>query len=581
MKISSLMSFLKYIKVQLNDKKRNVLVIVFSSLIHSSLVLLVPWLTMVLIDEILPQEKYELFWLCLAGLLLVPLAQGILMTFEDYSANKLGHNVVTNIRVNIFKKFLKSKFTYLRSKKSGEAIQKIIDEPEEIAHWIYITGIQILLNLFGLIFMFAFMMRVDFYLGVAAFLIFITYIIPYKMYSKKIKDISLTLFKKRGESTQSLNEHFNAFFTIKGLGIEEQVEEKYKAVTNSQYSAMKEDIKIRRNSTLTLGTISSIGIGLVYLYGGWQVFNGELTIGAIIAARMYIELIFIKGKNLYERLMQTLWKVPIANSLIEAEENDYSIEKDGDKLLETVKSISFESATFSYGEINTLVDASLSIPIGKNISIVGPSGCGKSTFLFLLKRIYDLDRGRILINEHDIRLFNLRSLRSKIMLVPQKPELIAGSIAYNLSFGMNDISVSKIEELLTDLKLMSAINKLPQKIETVVGNNNSYTFSEGQIQRFAIARAILQQPQVILLDEATSALDKDNVENVINCIEKHLPGATIVYTTHNIAVAEKADEIIYYQIDKGWIKSTHKELVSTNSSYSKHFNLSLDKEVMV
>ncbi len=572
MEIRTINHFVGYIGGKLKRDKYTVAIIIFSLVMHAVAALVTPIITMKLIDDILPQHNYNIFWWFILLLVMVPTIGGAMMTFEDYNANKLGHKVVTKYRVDFFSKYLKLKYRTLFKNDSGKMLQLIIEEPEEIAHWIYITGIQVILNLLVLLFMFFLLFYLNFYLGVLCLGCLLLYYIPFFFYRPHLKETSKKVMQKRMDSAGMLNEGLKAFYTAKVFGIKDYLISKYDKVN---WDFLKKHLKytlIQQQSIFTNGLIKIIGIGLVYLYGGWKVIKGDMTLGLMLAAKMYIDQIFLCGGNLFERVNQTYAKILIANRLKMSESHDYEVEIDGQRALTSVSEIQFSNVNFAYEEKDILDNINLNFTKKDHVAIVGASGCGKSTLLKLLIRLYDLKQGTILLNRLPIQEYDLSQLRERVNLVNQNQQLLDGTIWENLTFGIAGIDKDRVIKVAKDLNIDSFVSEMPDKYETRVGLNSDRSLSGGQIQRIAIARALIQCPDVLLLDEVTSALDKNNTIDILKAIQKSMQEKIVIHVTHNLFVAESVQDIIYFDPDQGMIRDTHENLMQVNKNYRQHFN---------
>ncbi|UOE58265.1 ABC transporter ATP-binding protein [Priestia filamentosa] len=565
-------SFLAFVGSKLRSDKLSILLILLSLLIHACLTILTPWLTMKMIDYVLPENDRSIFWWIILGIVIVPALGGILMTYEDYHSNRLGHKVVTKLRVQFFKNYLQTKLNELNKRVTGQYIQKIVDDSEQIAHWIYITASRVILNLFQLIVMFAFLFHLNKQLAYISFGLLLLYFIPYIMFASKFLSASYNLMKKRAEVTGLLNEGIKGIYTVKAMGVGGYLIRKYQKGNEEHKESFLKFSKIQQLTEFLIGLVVAVGVGIVYLYGGYKVLNAELTIGVLVAAKMYIENVFDSARNLFIRTVETVEKIPIAKELKDSERDINNIEVNKGLPLNEIQRIDLKDLSFRYKERTILHNFSLSVPVGKNISIVGKSGCGKSTLLKLLLHLYDFE-GSISINDKSIKDYKVEDLRKQLVLVPQSAELISDSVWNNITFGIDSIEKEYVEKILRELNIDSFVLKLPEQYDTHVGQYTNLALSGGQIQRIAIARALIQNPQVLLLDESTSALDKENIENINKVIRNYMKGKTVIQITHNQQIASQSDLVIYFKPSGEIVIDTHEQLLRTQNEYLNHFVL--------
>lgn len=228
--------------------------------------------------------------------------------------------------------------------------------------------------------------------------------------------------------------------------------------------------------------------------------------------------------------------------------------------------IEFKNVLFSYparAEVTILDNFSLKIEAGSKVALVGPSGAGKSSVLSLLLRFYDVKQGRVLIDEKDVKKYNLRKLRAQIGLVQQEPLLFSCSIRDNISYGNEEESETEIIQAARDANIHEVISNLPRGYDTSVGEKGCQ-LSGGQKQRIAIARALLKKPAIMLLDEATSALDAESERTIIHALESPKLTTTYVTVAHRLSTIINSDTIVVMDNGKVVETGTHSTLIAAS-----------------
>ena len=241
--------------------------------------------------------------------------------------------------------------------------------------------------------------------------------------------------------------------------------------------------------------------------------------------------------------------------------------------------INFANIDFNYNietDKSALTKINLDIPGGKTTALVGPSGSGKSTILSLIPRFYDPQNGEIKIDNQIIKDVNLSSLRKHISLVSQETTLFDDTIKNNLLYAKPDASMENLEKAANDSFSMEFISKLPDKFETIIGENG-LRLSGGQKQRISIARAMLKNSSIILLDEATSALDSETEEKIQNAIQRLTKNKTTVIIAHRLSTILNSNLI--YVIENGKVvdKGTHKTLLENSETYKNFYQKQFSK----
>jgi ATP-binding cassette, subfamily B, bacterial MsbA len=230
--------------------------------------------------------------------------------------------------------------------------------------------------------------------------------------------------------------------------------------------------------------------------------------------------------------------------------------------------IEFREVSFGYGDQQVLQDINLTIQKGKTIALVGPSGGGKSTLADLIPRFYDPTSGSILIDGHDIRDYTMESVRDKIGVVTQESILFNDTIFSNIAFNKTDATEA---EVIAAAKIANAhefIVQAPEGYQTVIGDRGG-RLSGGQRQRLSIARAILQNPPILILDEATSALDTESEKLVQEALTNLMKNRTSIVIAHRLSTIQHADEIVVLQQGRIVERGTHEALLHSSGLYAK------------
>ena len=311
-----------------------------------------------------------------------------------------------------------------------------------------------------------------------------------------------------------------------------------------------------------LNQLSSL---LIIWVGVYQVVSGDLSLGQLIAFRIiagYVTGPILRLSNLWqsfqqvgismERLADIVDQVPEAG------------EKDADQIsLPPIKgNVSFEDLKFRFGsqgepQINGV---ELSVKAGSFVGIVGQSGSGKSTLMKLLPRLYEPNDGRILIDGYDIGKVNLSSVRQQIGIVPQDCLLFEGSIRENITMNVPEADTEAVIQVARAAEAHDFIMELPDGYGTQLGERGA-GLSGGQRQRIAIARTLLQNPNLLVLDEATSALDYDTESNVCQNLQKQLKGKTVYFITHRLSTVRREDHLVLMHKGRIAEQGTHDELI--------------------
>ncbi len=368
-------------------------------------------------------------------------------------------------------------------------------------------------------------------------------------------------------ATRAVDSFLN-YETVKYFNAEELEAQRYD-------EAMKtyENMAVRSTTSLSVvnigqGGIIAIGLMLMMIMAGFDIQNGQLTIGDFVAVNTYLLQLYLPLNFLgwvYRELRQALVDMERMFSLLD--EKPEIADSDSAAPLEISSGdLVFDNVYFSYGDRAILKGVSFRVPAGKRVAIVGPSGAGKTTISRLLFRFYDPQSGTVRLDGQDLRDVTQNSLRAAIAVVPQDTVMFNASIGYNIGYGRKGATQADIENAAELAAIHAFIEKLPQRYETMVGERG-LKLSGGEKQRVAIARAILKRPSIFLFDEATSALDSRTEKEIQQALNEVSKNQTTLIIAHRLSTIVNADEIIVLADGKVTERGTHEDLMHKRGLY--------------
>jgi ATP-binding cassette subfamily B protein len=468
---------------------------------------------------------------------------------------------------------------FFTSAKQGEAITRMTSDISGVDTVISGTLISALSNIAILLTSIVPMYRKNWILATVGIIIVPVLVIPTKAVGKKRWTLTDQSQQKQDEINQILNETLSVSGQqlVKLFTNESREYAKYAATNHEMFRLNIKESMAGRWFRVAINTLTNIGPLLIYFMGGVLMLKmktvnltvGDITVMVALLSRMYrpvsqllnIQVDFIRGMALFSRIFQYL-DLPVE---IQTKQNAL-------KPSRTEGRIQFEHVGFRYDPDQPILqDVSFTVEAGRTVALVGPSGAGKSTVSSLIPRLYDVREGRILLDEIDIRDWDLTSLRQTIGIVTQESYLFNGSIRDNLLYAKADATRTELEAACREANIHDFIIGLPQGYDTVVGNRG-IKLSGGEKQRISIARAILKNPSILIMDEATSSLDSISENLIQQAMIPLLRQRTSIVIAHRLSTVMAADEIIVLQKGKIVQQGTHQTLLAQGGLYGELYH---------
>ncbi|MDQ8181585.1 ABC transporter ATP-binding protein [Pelagicoccus sp. SDUM812005] len=377
------------------------------------------------------------------------------------------------------------------------------------------------------------------------------------------------------KSMEGMSTHLNEMVSLlpvtRAHGLEEH---QLRNVTTGIVGVFKKGVRFDKLTQLFAATSwVALGVMQILFLGGsmYACFQGEITVGDVVMFNSFFVTLSNSLSNFLVVVPQVFQTRESLDSVIEILRAPDLETNNGKPTFPNIRgSFRFENVSFSYGEANTpvIADLSLEVPPGTSLAITGPSGSGKSTLLSLVIGFIHPVQGKVLLDGKNIAEMDLRSYRRSVGVVSQDPVFFSGSIRENVAYGNESLSDEKIWNALQQAHAHEFVESLPQGLNTRIGIEGT-RLSGGQMQRLAIARAIVRAPQVLILDEATSALDTESERHVQAALENVMQGRTTFIVAHRISTVENADRVAILEAGHLVACDTPQNLLKSDNFFSR------------
>ncbi|MEQ9624118.1 peptidase domain-containing ABC transporter [Coleofasciculus chthonoplastes] len=550
---------------------RRVLILVFIASFFVQLFGLAnPLMIQVIIDKVIVQNSIDTLHVLGFFLVIIAVFEALLTSFRTYLFVDTTNRIDMHLGSEIIDHLVRLPLRYFEKRPVGELASRI-NELENIRQFLTGTALTVVLDaVFSVLyivvmFIYSWVLTIV-SLGIIPLFVLLTVIVS------PIVRRQLRVKAERNAQTQSyLVEVMSGIQTVKAQNIELRTRWQWQERYARYVSAGFKTVLTSTTAGSASNFLNKLSALLVLWVGAYLVLDGQLTLGQLIAFRIisgYVTSPLLRLAQLWQNFQETALSLERLSDIVDSPQEADEADRLNIPMPAIKGEVEYENLSFRFGTSGPwqLTNINLHFPAGIFVGIVGQSGSGKSTLMKLLPRLYDVDSGRILIDNYDISKVELYSLRRQVGIVPQDSLLFDGTVQDNIALTNPDASA---EEIIAAAKVAAAhdfIMGLSSGYNTRVGERGS-SLSGGQRQRIAIARTVLQNPRLLILDEATSALDYDTERQVcLNLIEA-FKGRTVFFITHRLTTIRNSDIIL--MMDKGSVveQGTHGELMALQGRY--------------
>lgn len=560
------LSFLKKYRVRMIVG----LILVF---ITSLLVLINPQISGMIVDEVIERQHYEKLGILLLIMIGVTLVRSLLrftflMCFESSS-----QGLVYDMREEAYRKLMKEDFNFFNKNRTGDLMSRQTGDMDAVRHMvshvIYFSFENILVFLMALVMIFSVNVKMALcMLIVLPFTLAVT--LSQRRHIKPAFDRVRDCFSSLNAFAQ---ETIAGNRVVKAFAKEDYELEKFDRENDGYRDAQLNAASIWMKYIPMFEILSQCLTIILMIMGGFMVIDGEMTIGNMVTVNGYLWM-------LNSPLRQAGWIINDLQRFLTAIEKIYKVYttepdiKQPEHVVEKRKlkgSVTFDHVNYYTNDDTVLKDISFHVEPGQTVGIIGATGSGKSSLINLICRFYDVNQGRVLVDDIDVRNLNLQTLRGNIGIAMQDVFLFSDTIEGNIAYGNPDCTFEQVQAAAKIANADEFIREMPEGYDTIIGERG-VGLSGGQKQRISLARAILKDPSIIILDDTTSAIDMETESMIQNELKKISDERTVFIIAHRISSIIHADQILV--LDNGRLveRGTHEQLLAKKGYYSTVFH---------
>ncbi len=545
--------------------------------------LTLPYLTRLVIDEVLQEGRRDLLWPIVGATLLLVLVRSVLTAVRRVLAGGVSLSVEVDLRARLFAHLQRLSLSYFDRMSVGQLMSRASNDLTTVRFFLGYGLVFLFTQAFTLVLVTGLMLLIDWQLALLSLAMGPALLAIAWVYTRRSSPVLLDVQQRAGEVAQMAEESAVGIRVVKAFGREDERSAAFGDTARRAFDRNIDAARLRARYQPAMAFVPVAGLAMVLLVGGLQTIDGRLTLGAFVQFYLYLTMLMAPFRSLgilvgnAQRAIAggtRIFEVLDAQPEIAEVEGAHPVPAGGGR-------ITFENVWFAYdGSPELLRGVDLDVPAGRTVALIGRTASGKTSLTQLIPRFYDPTAGRVLLDGADVRGLQLDPLRREVAAVTQEPFLFSASVRDNIAFGRPDADEQAVRRAARMARAEGFIDALPNGFDTVIGERG-FTLSGGQRQRVAIARAILADPRVLILDEATASVDASTEREIHAALAAVMRGRTTLVIAHRLSTLALADELVVLEEGRVAARGTHAELFASSELYREIHDAGLARSELV
>jgi ABC-type multidrug transport system fused ATPase/permease subunit len=541
----------------------------FGMLVRTLSTLALPFLVGMAIDHIVQGDLGSLnvtvIWLVIIALTMWG-GQYLEALYLAYA----GQSIIFRMRTEMFNHLLRLSLSFFDNNQVGKLMSRVQNDVQQVQELVTQGMLALLTSVLTLLGIAIIMITQNPRLALITLTVVPALGIMIYVWQKYARRAFIRVRRAIATVNAQLQEDMSGVRVVQSLSRENENMGQFDSVNRAHLDANVSAVRLEALMMPIVQILTGVAFAIVIIVGGFQVLDGVMTVGILVSFLLYVQRFFEPVMELsmqYTELQRAMASGARIFELLDVKP-DIQDKPDAIELAPVNGEIIFKDVNFGYeAGTDVLHDINLTVKPGETVAIVGQTGSGKSSMVSLIARFYEVEKGEVTVDGHDVRDVTQKSLRDQIGIVPQDPILFSGTIEENIKYGKPDATLEEITGVAKTVGAHTFISRLEKGYQTDVGQRG-HNLSAGQRQLICMARALLADPRILILDEATSNVDTHTERIMQRALRKLTKGRTCLTIAHRLSTVTGADRIIVLEHGKIIEEGSHKELLAKNGLYS-------------